>query len=381
MRKRIEATLRDWDAIPGHRTGTPDDARTADWLARAIEARRARASLETFRFVRATPRVATLRLPDGLSTIRGLPCFDAPDTPDGGISGRLVPFDQSGAIGVLGYEPAGAAAARLARARRHGTHRALVAVCDGPFAEGLAVVNAEDYGRVFGPPVLQIAAEHRERVFASAASSNPADLTITFQREDATATNVAATITGRDPDLAPLVIMTPRSGWWHCTSERGGGLVGWLESLGRLARGTPLRHVHFTATTGHELGHLGLADYLARRPTLVRNARCWIHLGANVAARDGTVILQASDQALLDLGTRALSDAGQPPDLTIAPGTAPFGEARNIFDGGGRYVSLLGRNPRFHHPDDRWPDAVDLDKTVRVTRAIIAMVEALANDR
>ncbi|MDP6926473.1 MAG: hypothetical protein QGG84_05245 [Rhodospirillales bacterium] len=53
------------------------------------------------------------------------------------------------------------------------------------------------------------------------------------------------------------------------------------------------------------------------------------------------------------------------PDAETEPGQRPLGEARNIYDGGGRYISLLGRNGLFHHPADVWPDAVDLEKTTR----------------
>jgi hypothetical protein len=54
-------------------------------------------------------------------------------------------------------------------------------------------------------------------------------------------------------------------------------------------------------------------------------------------------------------------------------------EARNIFDGGGRYVSLLGGNGLFHHQDDRWPDAVDMEKTTKLAAAFCDLTVALAN--
>jgi hypothetical protein len=193
------------------------------------------------------------------------------------------------------------------------------------------------------------------------------------------ASNVGATIVGRDQSLAPLVIMTPRSGWWRCTSERGGGLASWLECLHRFTRQRPLRTVRFTANTGHELGHVGLDYHLERNPRLVRDAHCWMHLGANYAANGGFVLYQASDEELMAQGARFLGEAGQSPDQTIPVGDRPLGEARNIFDGGGRYVSLLGSNPLFHHPDDRWPDAVDIDKARRTTAAMVRMAVDLAN--
>jgi Major Facilitator Superfamily len=53
---------------------------------------------------------------------------------------------------------------------------------------------------------------------------------------------------------------------WPRTAERGGGLVCWLESLRALIAAPPACEVIFTANSGHELGHLGLDDFMAHRP-------------------------------------------------------------------------------------------------------------------
>ncbi len=59
--------------------------------------------------------------------------------------------------------------------------------------------------------------------------------------------------------------MTPRSGWWQCASERGGGIAVWVEILAAVAAAKPARTVNFVASTGHELGHYGLTHYLESR--------------------------------------------------------------------------------------------------------------------
>ena len=61
-------------------------------------------------------------------------------------------------------------------------------------------------------------------------------------------------------------------------------------------------------------------------------------------------------------------------------GNRPLGEARNIYDGGGQYISLLGGNPLFHHPDDRWPDAIDMPKLLKLNNMMINMIVGLANE-
>ena len=106
------------------------------------------------------------------------------------------------------------------------------------------------------------------------------------------------------------------------------------------------------------------------RHELIQQAVAWIHLGANFgAAVGGAPRFQSSDEEYRQLGLTAMSRYGRQPARETVPGDRPAGEARNIFDGGGRYFSLLGGNGLFHHPDDRWPDAVDVGAVAAFARA------------
>ncbi len=120
-------------------------------------------------------------------------------------------------------------------------------------------------------------------------------------------------------------------------------------------------------------------SFLGRNVALVKGALAWIHLGANFAAAvRGSLRLQSSDAELRQLALSALQRAGAAPDGETPPGARPGGEARNIHDGAGRYVSLIGGNGLFHHPDDRWPHAVDLQKTARIAGALAELAVRLA---
>src|SRR3954454_9186374 len=129
-------------------------------------------------------------------------------------------------------------------------------------------------------------------------------------REKSNADNILATVRGSRADLPPLVVMTPRSGWWRCASERGGGLACWLEIMRAMREAQPVRDVMFVASSGHELGHLGLDDFMARRPGLVSGAKAWIHLGANIGAAQGPGNnLQASDDTMEKMMADAMVEA------------------------------------------------------------------------
>jgi hypothetical protein len=195
------------------------------------------------------------------------------------------------------------------------------------------------------------------------------------------ARNTVVIISGRDRARTPVVVMTPRSSWWQSTSERGGGLVCWLESLRALIASPPLCDVIFTANSGHELGHLGLDEFMTRRPGWERpvaaGGAIWVHYGANIGAVGGELSIQSASDDLRALTAAELAHAGQQ-RYQMAPKTqVPNGETRDIHRAGGCYVTVVGSNPLFHLPQDRWPHAVDAGAVARIAVAASRLVVEL----
>jgi hypothetical protein len=138
-------------------------------------------------------------------------------------------------------------------------------------------------------------------------------------RAPAYARNIVFTIPGRDPIPRPFVVMTPRSSWWQSTAERGGGLVCWLETLRALVAAPPACDTVFTANSGHELGHLGLDDFSARRPGWERpGGATWVHYGANIGAVGGELSVLSASEDLAARVAQELTRDGCAPDR-IAP--------------------------------------------------------------
>ncbi|HSG90136.1 MAG TPA: hypothetical protein VLA56_13065 [Pseudomonadales bacterium] len=377
QRERIAAVIRHWDALGIHRTGTDADTATAAWLAEEAQALGFEARLEAFPFRRRTPVAATLTLADG-TRFEGVPLFDGGQTPDGGFEARLG--TAAGEMPVLRVPPYDSmpGARALDDARHAGEHPGILAVTDDRVVlPGQALLNAESWHAPYGPPVLQLPSTALATL--EAAMGTEARLDARFRVDRVEAHNVRIDVPGRDPSLAPVVVITPRSGWWHSTSERGGGIALWLDLLAMLAQTPPLRPVIFSANTGHELGHVGMQRFLDANEALVGAAHGWIHLGANFAAAlHPQVRLQASDAELMALAADAMTRHRAPPMVRTDLDREPFGEARDIHAGGGRYVSLLGANGAFHHPADRWPDAVDLQRCVDLSFAFREVLGALA---
>ena len=150
---------------------------------------------------------------------------------------------------------------------------------------GLCPSNADAFLNPFGPPVVQVSSE--DGAFLDDCARRGVDVHVVahVKMSSAEALNVTARIAGTNGSLPPLVVMTPRSGWWTCASERGGGMACWLELMRELRALRPRRAVLFVASSGHELGHLGLDAFIAERRALVKSAAAWLHLSRTVCRR------------------------------------------------------------------------------------------------
>jgi len=372
---RAAAWLQAWDSQGIHRTATAGDQAGADWLIEEAAALGAAPVVEKFALDRLDPVDTYLEL-DGVR-ISGVPVFDAPATADDGVTGTLGPIGAGTTIAVAELSPRGIYTPEYEELRRNPARRGLVIVCKGANS-GLGLLNAERFRDPYGAPAIHVSSEARDVVLAAAARRASARLVTASCWTPAHACNVVVKISGPDRDRATVVVMTPRSSWWQSTGERGGGLVCWLESLRALIASPPRGDVVFTANSGHELGHLGLDDFMARSPGWERpvagGGAVWVHYGANIGAVGGELSIQSTSDDLRALAAAELARAGQPPDH-IAPKTlVPTGETRDIHRADGRYLTLVGSNPLFHLPQDRWPHAVDAGTVARVAAAASRLV-------
>ena len=373
---RISRIIQEYDAQGIHRTGTDVDDASGAWLLEQARTAGAMVSLERFRLGRVDLHACTVAA--GSRTVEGLPLFDGGFTRPEGVSGGLGLPDGSAEIALVDLDgPAISSEGRSLDALRRSGHRAIVGITNGG-QPGLTPMNASRFADPYGIPVVQVASTEAGWLHEAARRGDRATVVAHAVRVPDTAANVTATVRGTMADLPPVVVITPRSGWWHCASERGGGIACWLETIRAAAAARPARTIEFVASTGHELGHLGLDAFIAERRSLVKTAAAWVHLGANIGAANGRMRLQASDDQMEERASAALARAMTSIADRVPRGTVPAGEARNIHVGGGRYVSMLGSGPYFHSLADRWPAVVDVPAIARFAAAVADLALTLA---
>lgn len=368
-----------YDAFGERRAGGAADLTSAHWLCGLARDAGAQAAVVEVPFERFEPGGAHLVV-DG-RRIAGLPLFDGGTTGPEGVTGPLGPLGSPAAIGVAEMSPRAASLPGnpFALERARSRHAAIV-VALRTRADTLAPLNAHDALAPFGPPVLQVAGAEGPALVALAARGDmSARVVATGERRPSTSANVRASLAG--DARAPLVLLTPRTSWWTSTAERAGGVLAWLQALGGLAAGPAARRpVVALATCAHELGHLGAHRAFDAEPALVRDASLVLHLGANLGAADAPrLVVRGNRPGLAGRLAEVLVARGHPAaPIEVDTTGAAMGEAHEVATRGGRFVSLVGDNPWFHTPEDRWPETIDLGRATAIAAAVADFAREVA---
>ena len=135
----------------------------------------------------------------------------------------------------------------------------------------------------------------------------------------------------------------------------------------------------FVASSGHELGHLGINAFINRRPGIVSRSAGWMHFGANIgAAQDPGNTVQASDDGFEAMLADAMTGGRVCASIAASPGARSRAEKRRRSIAAAAVTCpMIGRNALFHNHADRGPEAIDPrviarfgDVFVRVARSI-----------
>ncbi len=362
-----ERRIRAYEELGIHRTGRTADNHTTFWMTEELFKLGVDADWQTWRFPRVEIHDASIRF--GGWDIPAVPTYDCAFTDHRGVTGVLR---KDNGPGIAVWEFAHDDQERMAPgiyssfelARQDGAD-GIILVMGDPDGE-IVLRNAERPLDPIELPVLQVAPMDAEPILDAIGSE--ATMIVDGGRVDAPADNVVASIPGADPSAAPVVLMTPKSGWYTCAAERGGGIAIWMEVAGRIAAAPGRRTLNLVASSGHELHHLGLEYYIRGLGEAAHDVHAWMHLGASIGSKNGQPRFAASDDELFNVTADALRQHGL--DREPFPvGNSGFGEARNIGEIGGRFASFLGGHPYFHSPQDTYDRCIDPESLAKHTDA------------
>ncbi len=357
--------LERYQAFGDKAAGGPGDTASGEWLEGELNGlgftcRRQTYDVPTFE--------GEATLTSGTARAGLIPQAIVAPTSDAGLSGPLYVAGsgrggQGIALLILPYARWSTAVGQIARrvqAVLDGGASAVVIVTTGPTGEALAL-NAPVDKPLFDKPVAVMAPKDAEPFLQAAIRGEVATLRVAGRSFRRPAFNVTATL-----DLgaaSTLVISTPRSGWFGCAGERGSGMAAWLMLVRWAASARLPVNIALVATSGHEYENEGGERFIHELAPGPDKTALWVHLGANVAARDwherGTVLspLPGADSQRYLLASPSLVTSarvafdGQPGLEQVYPADPALaaGELGNVLRAGySPAIGIFGSH-RFHH--------------------------------
>jgi Peptidase family M28 len=389
---------------PDHLTGTTNAAATERWIREQLSAAGLSTGADAYRFLRFIPRRVSLAVegvPVGSVAIR----FYSGTTQPQGIDSPLAwastgsakaLSEASGKIAVIEVPTVDTATEptldNAVNAAKSAGVLALVAVTNGP--EDYPVQeDIDSRAGELGVPVLFVGKRSGSSVISQAKKGAHANLAVSAVTGWGCDSNVYGVLPGADGSR-DIVIGTPSSAFVSAASERGAGVAAFL-GLARYFASLPVSQrpvtLVFVATTGHEVGFLGLPTVMKAHPEWFAHADAYVHLGASIAAQlisetpSGTVV-----SAPLDDPTRLMYNSENPVLQTIAqnafaatgiasasPGARNVGEQVYAYHAGVPIVSVSGGSFYFHTPGDE-PTGVDPLAEESVARAYLSAIDQIA---
>lgn len=367
------------------RSGGAGDNACGDWMEQSLADLGFETQRQSFSAPFFEPRNCTLSAEGGEAHVWAQPIVVP--TPPEGLTAPLVRVDAqgqtshalSGAIALIDLAHARwssmfwSGVADPVRAAFAAGARACVIITNGPSGKIIAL-NTDGRDPLYEAPIALLAPKDAAPFLAAAHTASSGRLTLTGVKGRRPAFNLMGRLdrgAGRW-----LAVSTPRSGWFTCAGERGGGVAAFLHMARWATRHAPGHDLLFVCNSGHEYQYLGAEELLRDHAPPPEQTDFWLHLGANLAARDwhdsvgGLQPLPGTDSQRYLVVSPSLLPAARASFSGLAGLSAPYssdelsaGELSNVLAAGYRNVAGVFGVHRYHHvrEDDARcvsPDAV-----------------------
>lgn len=291
----IARDLQRYIGFGSKQSGGPGDEACGAWLEEELEVIGFRTQRQSFSAPWFTPETSEIIAGDVRANLWPQPIVQT--TPPDGLTAPVVRVDGAGradrpldgAIALVDLAHARWSSmfwpgvAGPVRAAFEQGALACVIITNGPSGKIIAL-NTDGRAPLYDRPIALMAPDDAAPFLAAAQALQPVSLTITGQGGRRPAFNLVGTLDrGRG---RWLVVSTPRSGWFTCAGERGGGIAAWLHMARWASRHAPDFDLSFVCNSGHEYQYLGAEELLHNVAPPPRETAFWLHLGANLAARD-----------------------------------------------------------------------------------------------
>ena len=384
-------------AFGDHRTASPGDYATTDWLQSALSDNGYTVTRNSFLIDRFEPGPCSLKTAGRVFDLH--PQWPAPLSLPAQAEGALalldmadsVPADVTGRIVVARANPPVRGSLEVALLHdwlcQVEKAAAVVLITEGPSGD-VVPFNTRFEQKPYKCPVALMAPKEATPLISAARSGVDAVLCM----EGAISLRVPAHNLFAQTSEAPpsVIISTPQSGWFGCAAERGPGIA-LLLGLAEWASAEGHAQIGFVVTSGHELGDRGAHQLLKAPPFDPQAVNLWFHLGAGIAAYDWAFpedapphrlpapyadrFLVTNDAALLE--PLQQSFAGAPGLETPHHVSADqlHGETGVYMSGPvDRVVGVLCGHP-FHHTPKDTPVCTGPDLLAPVGAALVAFLE------
>jgi hypothetical protein len=398
----LMSTIDQYGSSPNHYSGTQADWSEENTVAEQFEADGLKVNSIAYNFPRFQPTHISLSVGGIYFPASALaPLLYSGTTEAGGIKAPLfaaadgtipVPAEAAGKIVVVSALSKGAIATSVPKA-----------IAAGAVAE-VFVTNSldnfpawEDVNSRQGTgslPVILIGKKSGAELLADATAAKEAVFTLQAELGTATDYDVWGELPGVDTSRK-VIVGTPVSSMVPSASERGGGvavLLGLARHYAEEPRSQRSENLVFLATSGHEVGFLGLPALLQQQGSWFTSADAYVHLGASIGAYNGvenldgsvtmtggtakSLTLHDSENPLLETSSvNAFAAAGQPLK-NAAMHLGGSGEQVYAYQEGIPEVSANSGSLWFHTAADL-PSVVAPEILTGLTQGFLGSVDAI----
>ncbi|MDD4971326.1 MAG: hypothetical protein PHT07_17995 [Paludibacter sp.] len=281
---KLFSIVKKYVSLGEHRTGTPTDLATSDWIGSELKSVGYAVKYLEFPIKQFFPEKVFLA--QEKDTIQAFPLWWVNEKIKRVVSGTLVDVDKVKSLSVndiaLIHFPLKQVNVNpkiyidsLIKAGVVG----IVIITDNQSGE-IEAYNTNKDQQPWKVPIILIAPNDSARALAFVKRNKRITLAINGTFKDVIGRNVYGTI-GHGEKY--IVVSTPISGWFTCGGERGSGIAIWL-ALAKWAAVQKTDYTFvFTANSGHEHAFKGAHEYLERDAPPVLKTKLWIHFGAGAA--------------------------------------------------------------------------------------------------